>query len=275
MFDILAIDWGSLRIGMAFGNAKTGLVLPFSKVLNWQNFWQILQIEIKTRQIEKIIVGMPTNFALGKTETGLKIEEFVKELRKKLEIWQKEENNLAKRLDYFAEFEETLTENEQNSQKNLEITKKTKNKEISQTLDKIQIDFPKIFTKINFQIPIILVNERNSTKNSQKIQFNGEINSHFNSPLNSLFDLEKFPKNFKKYSKESLDGFVNSYKLDQFTQNKMKASKITSKTLSKKNFQNEQKSQKSFQKNHKPNKIQTNHLAASQILTIYFTSLKS
>lgn len=314
MFDFLAIDWGSLRIGLAFGNFESGLVLPFDGNLDWQNFWQILKIEIKKRQIQKIIVGMPTNWKFGKTETGFKIEEFMQKLRNNLEIWQLEpknsENNSAvpNLEDIFAtEIFATKCKNYNNfitipqkikntklpsfqkadfktfSLELFETEENIKNNSQKLTLQKddicqISADFQKKLenysgkkskeSKFKSKIPstnsiqLIIVNERNSTKQSQKINFKKS------QPISTI-TLANLETNWQEKSWDSPKILNKKFNFQNQNNN------IFDKTLSKKKSQNLQKFQKQFQKSNKVNKINTNHLAAVQILTTYFNNLKT
>ena len=83
MFDILAIDWGSVRFGMAFGSQETGLVIPCSYDCETIKLWRILETEISERKIKIIVVGMPMTRQLRDTEVSLKVKEFVDELKQK------------------------------------------------------------------------------------------------------------------------------------------------------------------------------------------------
>ncbi len=137
MFEFLAIDWGSVRIGMAFGSSF-GLVLPFGEVLDWNNFWQILKNQIETRKTQKIIVGMPTNFEFGKTETGTKIELFIIELAQKLKNWDEIENYFEQgkiKKNFFSKIE-IVTINERNSTKNTQNVNLSASGEFSQNYNK-------------------------------------------------------------------------------------------------------------------------------------------
>lgn len=86
MFDILAIDWGSERFGLAFGSNSNRIVLACNYDCDTKEIWEILAREIEVRKIKMIIVGMPTTFDLKKTKVSLQIEEFIKELQQKFGI---------------------------------------------------------------------------------------------------------------------------------------------------------------------------------------------
>jgi putative holliday junction resolvase len=83
MFDILAIDWGSVRFGLAFGSSEMGLVLPCVYNCETKNIWQILEKEIFQRKIKTIILGMPMTRQLKDTEVSLKVKMFLEQLKVK------------------------------------------------------------------------------------------------------------------------------------------------------------------------------------------------
>lgn len=103
MFDILAIDWGSVRFGMAFGTRCNGLILPCNYDCETKNLWQIIEQEIQARKTQTIIIGMPMTRQLKDTEVSLKVKEFIIELKLKypeLVIQTiNERNTTAKALD--------------------------------------------------------------------------------------------------------------------------------------------------------------------------------
>jgi putative transcription antitermination factor YqgF len=83
MFNTIAIDWGSVRVGIAFGSTDTGLVIPYTKNCLNQNVFEVLSCEIANRKIDTLVIGIPTNFQLQPTATSSKILEFVEQLKTK------------------------------------------------------------------------------------------------------------------------------------------------------------------------------------------------
>ena len=81
MFDILAIDWGSQRFGLAFGSSSNNIVLACGYDCYTVEIWKVLEKEIIGRKIQKIIVGMPTTFDLKKTKVSIQIEDFIAGLK--------------------------------------------------------------------------------------------------------------------------------------------------------------------------------------------------
>jgi len=99
MFDLLVIDWGSKRVGLAFGSSDTELVIPYNNKCSANNALSIIQYEIEKRGIKKIIIGWPTNFQGGSTRVTKKIEEFVIDLKEHfptLPIYTYDERNSSK-----------------------------------------------------------------------------------------------------------------------------------------------------------------------------------
>lgn len=181
MFDLLAIDWGKKRIGMAFGSLETKLILPFDLDLNWFNFWQILEIQLKNRQIKKIILGMPVNFELGKTKTGTQIETFLENLQEFLdEIFLEinlksggQNKNNEKNIDNFNSFKE----NTQNMEQELEEKPKSQSDNQNNTKKTLpNIQKSKFVNKIE-KPEVIIINERNSSQMSQNFEIIQENDS--------------------------------------------------------------------------------------------------
>jgi putative transcription antitermination factor YqgF len=83
MFDILAVDWGSVRFGMAFGSNEIGLIIPCVYNCETKEIWQILKKEMVERKIKIIVVGMPMTRQLKDTEVSLKVKVFLQELKHK------------------------------------------------------------------------------------------------------------------------------------------------------------------------------------------------
>jgi putative transcription antitermination factor YqgF len=81
MFDILAIDWGSVRFGMAFGSSEMGLVLPCVYDCYECDIWPILEREMLERKTKTVVLGMPMTRQLRDTEVSLQVKSFLIELK--------------------------------------------------------------------------------------------------------------------------------------------------------------------------------------------------
>ncbi len=89
MFNYLSIDWGSKYFGLAFGSDATNLVVPYSKVIIAKDIWVELEDILTSRDIQFIILGVPTNFKLQPTNITAKVQDFEKELHVFLDNIQK------------------------------------------------------------------------------------------------------------------------------------------------------------------------------------------
>jgi len=76
----MAIDWGHKRFGLAFGNEESGLILPAAKPCYTKSIWDMLAAEIQARNIQKIVVGLPSNFHGGDTIVTTQIRDFLVQL---------------------------------------------------------------------------------------------------------------------------------------------------------------------------------------------------
>ncbi len=82
MFDFLSIDWGEKRMGYAYGNIETGLIIPDREKRYNNNLYTDIAEIIRMKAIKSIIVGVPSNFSFEDTETSLKIKKFINYLSK-------------------------------------------------------------------------------------------------------------------------------------------------------------------------------------------------
>jgi RNase H-fold protein (predicted Holliday junction resolvase) len=99
MFDIISIDWGSVRTGLSFGSTLTGLVVSYQEDLMTKDIMEVLSFEIKKRKTKIIIVGIPTNFKLQDTEVTTKIRVFIELITNQypeIDIIEVNENNTSK-----------------------------------------------------------------------------------------------------------------------------------------------------------------------------------
>lgn len=83
--NILAIDYGSKNIGLAWCQKELGVVLPYGNVEC--GMWNVGLVNlIKKEKIDKIIVGLPVGLDGKENENTEKIRNFVDELKKEIDI---------------------------------------------------------------------------------------------------------------------------------------------------------------------------------------------
>ncbi len=87
--NILAIDYGTKNIGLAWADTAMNVVLPFGVVKNFES--GILNLElvdiIKKEKIGKLIVGLPIHAETREeTANSKRVRAFVEELKKQIDI---------------------------------------------------------------------------------------------------------------------------------------------------------------------------------------------
>ena len=110
MFDYLAVDWGSKRIGIAFGDSTSGLVLPFQNELLTSNWDSALLKIIEDKKTTYIVLGLPTNFNNQPT----KISEEILRFKTSLESWL-QNHSLTMHVILYNERGTTSTSKQQRS----------------------------------------------------------------------------------------------------------------------------------------------------------------
>jgi putative Holliday junction resolvase len=84
--NILSIDYGDVRIGLAHGSDSHNIALPLKVIKNDINLWQSLKSVIQEYKIDYILVGLPLNFQSRDTQQTLKVKDFIQNLKSKFQI---------------------------------------------------------------------------------------------------------------------------------------------------------------------------------------------
>jgi putative Holliday junction resolvase len=81
---ILALDYGTVRIGLAYADSITcvPLPLPYLKAHPWDDFAKTFVKILRDRAAQEIIVGVPRNMDGSYGESAQKVREFISKLRK-------------------------------------------------------------------------------------------------------------------------------------------------------------------------------------------------
>ena len=79
---LLAIDYGTRRVGLALSDPLKMIASPYRTIINKGNSNLIVEIEriIASEDVEQTIIGLPLGMAGQKTEQTKKVEEFVDKL---------------------------------------------------------------------------------------------------------------------------------------------------------------------------------------------------
>jgi putative Holliday junction resolvase len=78
--NILSIDYGDVRIGLAHGSTEHNIALPLKVVKNTDTVWVELNNIISQYEINHILVGIPLNFQSEDTQQTNKVRNFITEL---------------------------------------------------------------------------------------------------------------------------------------------------------------------------------------------------
>ena len=84
--NILAIDYGSKNIGLAWCQKDLGVVLPFGKIMTHDadSMTQLCNL-VSKEKVDRVVVGLPVGLDGKENENTKKIREFVGELQKEID----------------------------------------------------------------------------------------------------------------------------------------------------------------------------------------------
>ncbi len=83
----LGIDYGDSKIGLALGDDESKIALPHKIIKNsgQADFIKNLKEIIKLENIEKVIIGLPTNLKKESTIQTLKVKEVIEKIKLELD----------------------------------------------------------------------------------------------------------------------------------------------------------------------------------------------
>lgn len=80
-FNILSLDYGEKKIGLAFKASGYVTVEPFGNFKNQGDLINKMTSLIKEKGIELVVIGYPLSESKGKTKMAVEVERFAKSLR--------------------------------------------------------------------------------------------------------------------------------------------------------------------------------------------------
>ena len=83
--NILSIDYGDARIGLAHGTDELNVAFPLEVLANTGTMWDDLDEIIRGYDIEHILVGLPINLESKDTIQTEKVRDFVDQLRERFD----------------------------------------------------------------------------------------------------------------------------------------------------------------------------------------------
>jgi len=78
---ILALDWGTVRVGAAISDPDGKFAFPLDKFIDSQNAIEEIKNIIAESQVEKVIIGLPKGLAGQDTPSTARAEEFIAKLK--------------------------------------------------------------------------------------------------------------------------------------------------------------------------------------------------
>lgn len=83
---ILALDWGTVRIGGAVSDPDGRIAFPLSQVLESKNSVEEVQKIVQELEVEKILIGLPKAMSGQDTESTQKAQVFIDKIKASLSI---------------------------------------------------------------------------------------------------------------------------------------------------------------------------------------------
>lgn len=86
METVLAIDWGSKRIGTAIGNTVARMASPMQQLPNDKDAYQAIESLISEYKASRVVVGLPRNMEGEETAQSEEIRRFAEKLDSQLQL---------------------------------------------------------------------------------------------------------------------------------------------------------------------------------------------
>ncbi len=86
--NILGVDFGTKRIGLAWVNKELGVVLPYGQIRGADREEMMLKLAkfIKEEKIDKVVFGLPLSLEGEESSNSRRVREFVDELKKNINV---------------------------------------------------------------------------------------------------------------------------------------------------------------------------------------------
>lgn len=86
--NILGVDFGTKRIGLAWVNKDLGVVLPYGQIRGKDKEEMILNLAkfIKDERIDKVVFGLPLTLEGEESPNSRRVRAFVDELKKNINV---------------------------------------------------------------------------------------------------------------------------------------------------------------------------------------------
>lgn len=84
--NILALDVGEKRVGVAMTNTLARLPQPYTTLIRNESFWDKLGELISSETVEEVVIGLPRNLEGNDTEQTAATRRFIAEFEERFEI---------------------------------------------------------------------------------------------------------------------------------------------------------------------------------------------
>lgn len=78
---ILALDWGSVRIGVAISDPGGTIAFPFEKFIDTKEALLEIKKIVDEKEVEGILIGLPKSLSGQSSQSSKSVEEFVAKLQ--------------------------------------------------------------------------------------------------------------------------------------------------------------------------------------------------
>ncbi|HBF67589.1 MAG TPA: Holliday junction resolvase RuvX [Candidatus Magasanikbacteria bacterium] len=83
---VLAIDYGSKRVGCALRKKDTEVIFPWGVLKRDKTIFDVLAILVQKEEITRIVVGLPLSLRGGESHTYNQVLQFITALKKQVSI---------------------------------------------------------------------------------------------------------------------------------------------------------------------------------------------
>lgn len=84
--NIIALDVGDKRVGVAMTNTLARLPSPFTTLDRDESFWQKLELLVHENDVVRVVVGLPRNLRGDDTDQTKRTKQFISELKIRMGI---------------------------------------------------------------------------------------------------------------------------------------------------------------------------------------------
>jgi|SRR3989338_3961561 len=81
---VLALDWGTVRIGAAISDADSKIAFPLDKFFESKNALEEIKKLVQEKEVDKILIGLPKSLSGEGNKSTTAVESFVGKLQEQV-----------------------------------------------------------------------------------------------------------------------------------------------------------------------------------------------